>query len=287
MTALPLRVVTHRNWLAQRFAPYGGTQDFGMDLCLEEVLSYAWWAPGDWVARAHASGANLPLVSCGANWVERMGVPEQWLKRRVVTVSACRAVEAASELEGDTVFVKLPEAKTDAFPACLVFKNHLGSVLASPLIGEDTLVQLSEEIQFACEARFFVAHNRVVASSWYQNEGLVWVDEGFAGGTPYEMAVLTELANAVALNRKSPSGYTVDIGLIRGTSYTPAIVEFNAGWSSNPYDADMDGVVEAVRASNAHTLTEQEQRYQQDNWSFDVNGVPGVHRPLPVRRSYA
>lgn len=286
MGELPLRVVTHRNWLARLFTPYGGVQDFGMDVCPEEALSYAWWAPSEWVARAHASGVFLPLVSCGANWADKLDVPDRWLHRRVITVPAGEAVEAAKELKGDTVFVKLPEAKTDAFPACLVFKNHLGSVLASPLVGADTLVQLSEEIQFSCEARFFVAHGRVVASSWYQKDGLVWVDEGFVGGTDYEMSVLTEMADAVASSRKSPRGYTVDIGVVRDTPYTPAIVEFNAAWSSNPYDADMRGVCEAVRASNMHTLPEAEQRYQRDNWAFDVNGVPGVHRPLTVRGSY-
>ena len=41
MGELPLRVVTHRNWLARLFTPYGGVQDFGMDVCPEEVLSYA------------------------------------------------------------------------------------------------------------------------------------------------------------------------------------------------------------------------------------------------------
>lgn len=286
MGELPLRVVTHRNWLARRFTPHGGVQDFGMDICAEEALTYAWWAPSEWVARAHASGVPLPLVSCGANWVDRLEVPDHWLKRRVIAVSAGEAVEAASWLKGDTVFVKLPEAKTDSFPACLVFKNHLGTVLASPLISADTLVQLSEEVQFACEARFFVAHGRVVASSWYQCEGRMWAEEGFVGGTAYDLAVLAELANSVASNRKAPSGYTVDIGLIRGKPYTPAIVEFNAAWSSNPYDADMRGVCEAVHASNAHTLPDIEQRYQRNNWAFDVNGVPGIHRPLPARGSY-
>ena len=283
MVTAPLRVVTHRNWLAKQFAPFGGVQDFGFDISPTTALGTVWWAPGEWVARAASTNIPLELVSCGTEWVSRMGIPDYWLKREIITVSAGDAVSSAENLAGDTIFVKLPEAKTDAFPAALVFKNHLGSVLASPLIGEDTVVQLSEEIQFSCEARFFVAHNRVVAHSWYQNDGLVWVDEGFVGGTAYEMAVLTEMANAVAANRKSPSGYTVDIGLIRDSPYTPAIVEFNAAWSSNPYDADMRGVVESVRAANVCTLTDIEQRYQRGNWLFDASSVPGVHRPLPIR----
>ncbi len=192
MVNAPLRVVTHRNWLAKQFAPFGGVQDFGFDISPATALGTVWWAPGEWVARAASTNIPLELVSCGTEWVPRMGIPDYWLKREIVTVAAGDAVSVAGNLAGDTIFVKLPEAKTDAFPAALVFKNHLGSLLASPLISENTVVQLSEEIQFSCEARFFVAHSRVVAHSWYQNNGLVWVDEGFVGGTTYEMAVLTE-----------------------------------------------------------------------------------------------
>ncbi len=278
MSPTPLRVVTHRNWLAAQFAPYGGVQDFGMDIDPESALDTVWWAPGEWVARAAATGVALALTSCGADWVSRMGIPESWVQRRVITVPAGSALEDANGLEGDTIFVKLPEAKTDVFPARLVFRQHLVQALASPLLSEDTIVQLSEEIQFSCEARFFVAHHRVVAASWYQHEGLWWMEEGFSGGTAREMAVLTELAHEVAALPESPRGYTVDIGLVRGKPPTPAIVEFNAAWSSNPYDADMRGVVESVRASNTHTLSGRD-------WKFDVANVPGVHRPLATRRA--
>lgn len=283
MSTLPLRVVTHRNWLAEQFKPYGGVQDFGFDITADTALDFAWWAPGEWVARADAAGVPIPLTSCGADWVSRMDIPESWIRRRVETVPAGQAIEVSKEFKGDTIFVKLPEMKTDVFPAHLVFKNHLGQVLASPLLGEDTLVQLSEEIQFSCEARFFVAHHRVVAQSWYQRDGLWWAEDGFVGGTDYEMSVLSELAHAVAAQRKSPCGYTVDIGLIRGKQYAPAIVEFNAAWSSNPYDADMAGVVEAVRASNAHTLGDVDRAHAESCWLFDVTSVPGVRRPLVLR----
>lgn len=277
MSTTPLRVVTHRNWLAEQFAPYGGVQDFGMDIDPASAVDTVWWAPGEWVARAAATGVTLPLTSCGADWVSRLGITESWIQRRVSTVPAGRALEAADGLEGDTIFIKLPEAKTDTFPARLMFRQHLGQALASPLLGEDTPVQLSEEIQFSCEARFFVAHHQVVAASWYQHEGLWWMEEGFTGGTDREMSILTELAHEVASLPESPQGYTVDIGLVRGKPDTPAIVEFNAAWSSNPYDADMAGVVEAVRASNTPALTTR------DAWLFDVGNVPGVHRPLAVR----
>lgn len=283
MTDVPIRVVTHRNWLAEQFAPYGGVHDFGVDIDPSSARDVAWWAPGEWAARAAATGVALELASCGVDWVRRLDVPDYWLRRKVVIVSAGEAVKAAEEMLGDTIFVKLPEAKTDAFPARLSFKSHLGQILASPLIGEDTLVQLSEEIQFSCEARFFVANHRVVAASWYQYNGLWWMEEDFEGGTAYEMSVLTDMANAVAGHRNSPSGYTVDVGLIRGSNYTPAIVEFNAAWSSNPYDADMGGVAESVRAANIHTLPEHEQGYYRDNWLFDTSRVPGVHRALPIR----
>jgi len=283
MTALPLRVVTHRNWLAKQFAPFGGVQDFGFDIDADAALDYSWWAPGEWVARAAKAGVDIPLTSCGARWVERLDVPFEWLRREVVTVPAGQALEAAKAMSGDTIFVKLPEAKTDVFPSRLMFKEHLGQALASPLLREDTLIQLSEEMQFTCEARFFVAHNRVVAQSGYQHDGIQWVEPEFAGVTEFEMAILRELADAIAGHRKAPLGYTVDIGLVRGLKYTPAVVEFNAAWSSNPYSADMCGVVESVRASNAHTLREADRMYAETHWLFDVEAVPGVHRPLVIR----
>lgn len=283
MTSLPIRVVTHRNWLARQFAPYGGKQDFGVDIDPSTALNYVWWAPGEWVARAAMTGVNLPLVSCGAEWVESLGIPYEWLQRKVISVPAGQARDAGESLKGDTIFVKLPEAKTDVFPARLMFRDHLGTALASPLLGSDTMVSLSEEIQFSCEARFFVAHGVVVASSWYRNGERQWAEEGFTVGSPSELAAMEELAHSVAALPESPSGYTVDIGIVAGSPTTPAIVEFNAAWSSNPYDADMCGVVEAVRAANTHTLSPAEAARDLERWRFDPNAVPGVHRPLVVR----
>lgn len=53
----PFRIVTHRNWLAEAFKPFGAVQDFGFDIDPTTAGETLWWAPGAWVASAHKTGA--------------------------------------------------------------------------------------------------------------------------------------------------------------------------------------------------------------------------------------
>lgn len=268
--------MTHRNWLAEYFGTVGGVQDFGMDIASSGAETLLWWMPGHWAARAASSGVSLPVLSCGAKWMET--VPNEYTQRRTVVVRAGEVSRVYAEWGVDKLHVKFPEIKSDGLPAQSRAAQEAWHDLFENIDTDpDTLVQLSEMMEFRFEARFFVAHGEVTAWSTYAVNGEFWdsmdYEEAVCSLCPQDMSEARELAGHVAQDVPAPPGYCIDVGV--ATDGRPALIEANAAWSSSPYDADPVGVLEAIKASHDFTGEHAE-------WRFDTEQY-GVVPPLRLR----
>ena len=251
----PFTVVTHKRWLAEQFASMGAKQDFGFDIDPDTAMNTIWWAPGAWVASARRAGIRLPLMSCGPRWLS--DCPKEFTGRWVdtMTVDECVNEEALKHVTGShKVFIKLPEAKVDGFPARVhEFNRFWATTIGQYHLPGDTLVQMQSVVEFVAETRFWVAHGEIVAESPYRWMDLIWGAPEFDDAINY-MAVfhwfksIRSFASEVVSAVPGPPGYVLDIGI--STDGKPLIVEANAAWSSGPYDGDPAGIFEAIKASH-------------------------------------
>lgn len=267
----PFRIVTHRNWLAKHFADYGAVQDFGFDIDPDTAESTIWWAPGAWVACAYQSGIRLPLTLCGHRWMETL----PWMyKQREIGVVKMEDIADHPDIDpAERVHVKLPEAKLDSFPATVFPRRHLASSLRQFHVPGGTLMQLSGVVNFVRECRFWIAHDRITAHSWYLVDGLTSDAEGFTPGTVYDVDRMTEVAMALLSdpNVDRPPGFTLDLGITDTGQIL--VVEANAAWSSSPYDGDPGGIVKSIVASH-------DSGGDYPRWHWRPNPVYGTVQPL-------
>lgn len=239
-----LRIVTRKRWLAEQFAPLGGVIDHGFDIDPDTALNTYWWAPGAWVASARKAGVQLPLLSCGIDWLPKL--PKEYRGRKVQNKLLREIFPGITA----PTFVKLPEVKHDGVPAKVYGECYLRETLAQHNLPEDTIWQLQEPVEFQIEARFWIAHGRVTAESLYRIGNLIWGYNGFERAaqrvrTPW--GAMRYLAKEVAHTVDAAPGYTLDIGMTRRG---PFVVEANAAWSSGPYDGDPVGILAAIKASH-------------------------------------
>lgn len=266
-----LRIVTHKKWLVDTFACDRNVvddprvddvqQDFGFDIDQNTADDSWWWAPGAWAASARSTGVDIPLLSCGPRWM--LGLPYEYVRRKIVVCSADEAYETVNKhierglWRTKRVFAKLPEAKVDYFPAQLFDVGPmLGKTLVQGGLPYDVVVQLSEDVEFGTEARFFVAHRNITAASLYKigTGDTVWGSEHFDKSmanvdTLVEFTRLKQFAERVAGDNRvdQPPGWVLDVGMLDGE---PAVVEANAAWSSGPYDCEPFGVLDAIIAAH-------------------------------------
>lgn len=246
MVERQFRVVTHKRWLAELFRPMGAVIDHGFDIDPATALDTIWWAPGAWVASAHLSGVQLPLLSCGPDWLAN--VPREYRGRDVrnMTISEIPSGKAAP------TFAKLPEVKHDGIPAQVYGECYLRDTLEQYRLPAETIWQLQEPVRFTLEARFWVAHGAIVADSLYRIGNLIWGYNGFDRlaqrlDTSHTLGAMRYMAKEVAHVVDAAPGYTLDIGLANGQ---PLVIEANAAWSSGPYNGDPAGIFEAIKASH-------------------------------------
>lgn len=267
----PFRVVTHKRWLAEQFAPMGAILDHGFDIDPSTALDTFWWAPGAWVASARLAGVKLPLMSCGPSWLTM--IPKEYVGRRVQNKLLADIFPGTTK----PTFAKLPEVKHDGVPAQVYSECYLRDTLAQYGLPEDTIWQLQEPVEFVTEARFWIAHRKIVASSPYRHRDWVWGEENRPIQPLWDnrMSKMTRFMELVLgdLYVPIPPGCVIDIGILEGG--TPKIIEANAAWSSGPYDGDPAGIFEAIKA--AHDF---EGKYPQ--WAWTHSPVFNKARPLKI-----
>lgn len=278
----PFRVVTHKNWLAEQFAPLGAVQDFGFDIDPGTARETLWWAPGAWVASAYAAGVTLPLMSCGPRWLD--GLPEKYTGRAVATLTVEQAIRLAPNFdEKFERFVKLPEAKLDRFPARLHEVNrHWGDTLGQYQLPPDALIQLQMPMDFVVEARFWIAHGEITTTSPYRFGPTVWGEPGFSGAPEYlpgDGTAMRKLALEVIANVETPPGFVLDVGVT--TDNEAWVVEANASWSSGPYDGDPAGILKSIEAAHDFTGAHPEWAWQPQPALHNAGPLKVVRRVCP------
>lgn len=273
MTSRQLRIVTNKAWLVERFSNFGAVHDDGSEIAPSTAVETIWWAPGGWVASAAAAGVRLPLLAPGARWLT--SVPAEWT---VSGVRVCPLSDVPQAVAGADRprFLKLAEAKAPSFPA-RVFNppfTYLASTLNQFGFPADTLIQVSDVVEFVSEARFFVARQRISARSVYRVDEDIWGGTQFARlDTSAELRAMETLAAQVAEHVPGPPGYVLDVGIT--TDGEPLVIEANPAWSSGPYDADPAGVLEAIIAGH-----DFERRHP--DWGWTMNPVFQHAGPLRI-----
>jgi hypothetical protein len=265
----PFRVVTHRNWVYDFFQDLGAVHDYGFDIDPSTAPDTLWWASGQWVARAAKAGVRLPLTACGPEWLA--GLPESYTGRRIEVVRV-EGLESVATVGVSPVHVKLPEVKTDRFEAQVLAREDLLAAVRDAELPASTLLQVSETVEFASEARFFVADGRVTTGALYRNGSEWWGEAGMYRDREL-LNDLKAFADEVVSVVPGAPGYSLDVGVTEGGECL--VVEANAAWSSGVYDCDPDGVMEALIAS--HDFGDEHPRC---SWRGDA--VFGEVRPLRV-----
>lgn len=266
-----LVVVSSAHWLAKDFAAAGVIDvipEIGLELPSVDLTTTAWWCPGNYVARAAATGVNLPLLSAGPDWLPSLGYG--WRQRHVKSMQLS---EVPYRFTGG--FIKPAEIKINALPARIY--TNVGDFLRdarAARLPEDSWLQVSEAVNYVREYRCFVANGRVTAASPYLIDGQTWDalepnEDGYGrrAATLFVDTMLKESGDGF------PPGFVVDVGIDDNDRWS--IIEANASWSSNPYHADAAGVIESVLASH-----DVYGAYPQWAWSIDPYHRRYA-RPLP------
>jgi hypothetical protein len=272
---MTLRVVTHRNWLAEQFKQLDGVhvvQDFGLDFDPANLDDY-WWAPGAWVARAYKSGMRLPLMSCGVDWLPNL--PEAYRGRKVQNKLLAEIFPGRTQ----ATFAKLPEVKHDGVPAKVYGECYLRETLNQYNLPAETIWQLQEPVEFVTEARFWIAHRHIVAFSPYRHRDWVWGAENrpFHPVWDARMSKMARFLDGMLSNMSVglPRGCVIDVGITDDGD--EMVIEANAAWSSGPYDGDPAGIFEAIKASH-----DFEGKYPE--WAWRHSPVFDNVAPLKIRQ---
>jgi len=248
----PLTVVTSASWLAKDFASTGHPviHSLGFD---QPDPDTSLWCPGSFMNRLIATGLHRPAQSAGT---ELLDGQDELLGRRVRTFKGAALPAAGAQ----PLFIKPAEAKLPSLPA-QVYPSFADFVQAldafrrdrrwQPVDIEQLTFQASEIAGWDQEFRCFVAHGKVVASSFYlDHHGATW-DMFEAEGVPDSSAAAAwaqEAVDSLATARPEglPDGFVLDVGQRDGRF---GVIEANAAWSSNPYHCEMPGVLKSVLAS--------------------------------------
>lgn len=267
----PFRIVTHRNWLAETFAPFGAVQDFGFDIDPETCEQTMWWAPSAWAACVWQSGIRLPLTSCGHTWMTIL--PWEYVRRGIHVCTTDNITDLSHTEDDYQVHVKLTEAKLESFPARLHHRKRLKDTIAQYGLPANTWLQLSEPVNFTMECRFWIANGAITTGSWYLVDGVLWDHEDFKNGPPHVFDRMILLVTQLLTDRrvKYPNGFVLDVGLTDEDQVL--VVEANASWSSSPYTGRTGGIVESIAA--AHDFDNQH-----SHWRWFPNPVYDRVQPI-------
>ena len=147
-------------------------------------------------------------------------------------------------------------------------RDVLASVEDGTLRGSQ-LLQVSEPVRFGDEARFFLANGEVTAWSHYRVADRWWGEDGFdvTAARTKDTDMLLAMARRVAQAYATPPGFVADIGILRGCGQPQTeLIEVNASWSSNPYDAEPEGVFASIRAAHDFDNEHPGRRFDTDQY---------------------
>lgn len=262
-----LIVVSSAGWLAKDFRAPGIIEvqsEIGFDLPRSDLSTTAWWCSGSYAARAAATGLVLPLISAGPHWLP--SIPYEWRKREVTSM---RLADIDECFHGG--FIKPAEIKIGTLPARL----YSGTADLLPWqeyrrdaenahLPEESWLNVSEPMDYRREYRCFTAYGKVTAVTPYLINEVTWdgmEPDAEQDGRTAAGEFVQEFLDAIGPD-SHPPGFTVDAGLDANGEWS--VIEANASWSSNPYHADMSGVIESVLAS--HDINGE---FPQWAWSID------------------
>jgi hypothetical protein len=215
----------------------------------------AWWMPCSYATRLRHTGVTVDLAAPGPRWL--LDVPAHLLGREVHLVSVDTLLRIAGEVPGlGGMFVKLAEAKDDAFPAAWRTREQLIADLEHAGLPSDSRLHwTSTRLDLAAEYRCYIRHDQVVAHSLYLrtdrdgNQTTYYDDApGDAGEAEAARAFAAMAAEEIATARPGPAGYVLDVGYDR-TSGQWLVIEANPAWSSAWYGCDIDAVVQTIAAA--------------------------------------
>lgn len=262
-----LVVVSSAGWLAKDFSAPGiitVISEVGFDLPRLDKGTTAWWCSGSYAARAAATGLTLPLTSAGPHWME--SIPFQWRLREVASI---QLADVTSKFHGG--FIKPAEIKISSLPArvyvgdgvCTAAQEFMEDAINAGLSDESWL-SVSEPMDYVREYRCFTANGQVTASTPYLIDGVTWdgmEPEADPEGRSTAAKFVEELLDHIG-TEGHPPGFVVDVGVDSQSRWS--VIEANASWSSNPYHAEIPGVIESVLASH-----DVEGDYPQWAWHID------------------
>lgn len=276
-----LRVVTPARWLADDLTAGGDANqvnvvhDYGLEApaCTRGV---AWWCPGTFAARLHATGITPAFTSTDPTVVASL--PRDLLGRRMQVVALEDVLHAARHM-GASVFLKAADTKIaglpasahpiDAVPAFQSACYDRGMAPGSPVI-------VSETVTFQQEHRIWVHADQPVATSPYLLDGVTWDALTPESRQPSSEALTFARTVTAELAGRAPAGYVLDVGQLADGRW--AVVETNPAWSSNPYWATDHHAAEVVAA-----ILAAQRPGQGRQWVPDAS-VTRRARSLPLRR---
>ncbi|MFI9723295.1 ATP-grasp domain-containing protein [Streptomyces sp. NPDC052396] len=181
---------------------------------------------GPGFADAVAPRLGIAPLEAPPDWLSRL--PRECTRREIRTMPIHEAYRLRRP-----AFIKSPNDK--GIPA-RVYAD--GSRLPGPdAVEPDTLVLVSDVVEFTAEYRLHLLDGRVHTGSRYAEHGRL------APGPLSPEAAAHGAGLLAGYGHTLPSAIVVDIGLVRGEW---AVVEANAAWASGIYTADPDRSLEVV-----------------------------------------
>lgn len=242
-----LRVVSSASWLARDLARAGTVPvvgDLGLDIPAE-TDGTAWWCPGLFAARLHATGVPVPFAGPPAPW--QAAIAGDWLGRDVRAATLAELTAAGWDLTRPA-FAKPADVKAAAVPARWWprLSDFVEAATAAGLPPSTPVLVCRTRVQFETEYRCFVADGQVVAASMYRDGDQTW-DAWDEEDAQRCGAAVTFAERVVESLADQPDGWVLDVGQSRDGTWM--VVEANPSWCANPYHCESAGVVRSVLAA--------------------------------------
>ena len=200
------------------------------------------------------------LLGCDPDWT--VNLPSELLNRDLEQTKLRYALRIS-----EPRFVK--HAVSKAFPAGVYDAEKLSTETTT--IHPDSLVHIGEPVEFECEFRCFVSHQRVNAISTYVYDGQIVADyDSFPDVPATELDDVKLFAESVLKHPgvSSPDAFVLDVGIIRDRGW--AVVECNECWASGIYACDPTRVLETLLCGNVQSDT-----MESPDWESTCNSLLG------------